>query len=360
MVFSGRMATAFFVSYFCMFFSLIPAKTLTAEKQESVINQPGYVLGEFIYPLNDKPTPQCHASTIEETETGLVASWFGGTHEKNPDVGIWISRYEESGWSVPVELADGAQSDTLRYPCWNPVLFQPRDGPLMLFYKVGPHPNNWWGMLMTSQDGGKSWSKPERLPDGILGPIKNKPVQLRNGDILCPSSTEDQGWRVHFEITSDLGRTWETVGPINDGNDFAAIQPTILIHEDGSLQTLCRTIQKGITESRSLDNGRTWSVMQSTGLPNPNSGIDGVTLADGRHLLVYNRSTEARTPLNVAVSIDGKEWTDVLTLENDSGRYSYPAVIQSRDGMVHITYTYNRVAIKHVVVDPSAIKPALK
>ncbi|MCE5271913.1 exo-alpha-sialidase, partial [bacterium] len=312
--------------------------------------QPGYVSGEFIFPLDNKPTPQCHASTVVEADSGIVAAWFGGTREKNPDVGIWVSRLEGEGWSTPVEVADGVQSDTMRYPCWNPVLFQPIKGPLMIFYKVGPDPVRWWGMLMTSKDGGKSWSKPERLPDNILGPIKNKPVQLSSGEILCPSSTENAGWRVHFEIASASADTWETVGPINDGNEFAAIQPTVFRHADGALQALCRTQQGVIAESWSHDNGKTWSAMEPTGLPNPNSGIDGVTLKDGRLLLVYNNSIQSRYPLNVAVSRDGKRWSEVMTLEDQPGEYSYPAVIQSSDGMVHITYTYNRVAIKYVLL----------
>ncbi len=174
----------------------------------------GYVSGEFIYPLDDPPTPECHASTIAEIPGGMIAAWFGGQHEKNPDVGIWVSRYKNGSWTEPIEVADGVQSDTMRYPCWNPVLFQPESGPLMLFYKVGPDPRNWWGMLKTSEDGGKTWSKASKLGMGplghLIGPVKNKPVQLEDGSILCPSSTEvsmkgrDDEWRVHFELTKDL------------------------------------------------------------------------------------------------------------------------------------------------------------
>src|SRR5678815_1809353 len=97
---------------------------------------------------------------------------------------------------------------------WNPVLFQPKEGPLLLFYKVGPSPSEWWGMLETSTDDGKTWSAPKRLPDRVLGPIKNKPEQLPNGDLLCPTSSEDDGWRVHFERTMDLGKTWASTGPL--------------------------------------------------------------------------------------------------------------------------------------------------
>ncbi|MGZ5425483.1 MAG: peptidylprolyl isomerase, partial [Candidatus Aminicenantales bacterium] len=91
--------------------------------------------------------------------------------------------------------------------------------------------------------------------------------------------------------------------------------------------------------------------------PNPNSGIDAVTLRDGRHVLVYNPLTEGRGILAVAVSDDGRNWTRALTLEEEKGaEFSYPAVIQARDGLVHITYTWKRQGIRHVVLDPAAVQ----
>ncbi|MBL9215355.1 MAG: exo-alpha-sialidase [Opitutaceae bacterium] len=316
-------------------------------------------------------TPQCHASTIVETASGrLVAAWFGGTHEKHPDVGIWVSRQVDGAWDDPVEVADGVQyrradGSLVRHPTWNPVLFQPRDGPLFLFYKVGPSPQEWWGMLMTSDDDGRTWSQPRRLPEGILGPIKNKPIQRADGAWLCPSSTESaaDGWRVHFELTRDLGRTWQVFGPVDRPPDFHAIQPSILEHRDGRLQLLARTKNDVLAMSWSSDQGATWSRLEPSGLPNPSSGTDAVTLADGRHVLVYNPTRRQpdgrggpRTPLQVAVSEDGVRWTDVAVLETDDARhgYSYPAVIQTRDGRVHVTYTWRRLRVRHVVLDPAA------
>jgi len=322
-------------------------------------SQPGLLKSEFIF--ETAPFPECHASTIVETEIGLVAAWFGGTHERHPDVGIWLSRFVDGKWSAPIEFANGIQSPTNRYPCWNPVLFQPKNGPLLLFYKVGPSPSKWWGMMMGLPDIQSAFAgqmpKPRRLPEEILGPIKNKPVQLVNGDLLCPSSTEDSGWRVHFEWTSDLGKTWHKTEPVNDGKTIGAIQPTILFHPNGRLQALGRTKQDKIFEIWSDDGGKTWSEMKLTSLPNPNSGIDAVTLRDGRQLLVYNHSTKGRSPLNVAISEDGKVWQSALTLEDDPGKqFSYPAVIQTKDELVHITYTWKRERIKHAVLDPSKLE----
>src|SRR5678816_2840462 len=313
---------------------------------------PGVLKSAFI--VEDPSVPSCHASTIVESGGALLAAWFAGTDEGNKDVGIWVSRSTNGVWSPPVEVVNGVQEDGSRHPCWNPVLFQPVEGPLMLFYKVGPSPSRWWGMLMTSADHGLTWSKPERLDGGILGPIKNKPVQIGGGDILCPSSTEDHGWRVHFERTRD-GKSWQKTEPVNDGKKFAAIQPAILVHRDGQLQALCRTRQGWISEIWSADQGRNWGEMTATELPNPNSGIDAVTLQDGRHLLVYNRTSSGRSPLNVAVSTDGKVWQSAGVLENGPGEFSYPAVIQAKDGLVHITYTWKRERVKHVVVDPAKL-----
>lgn len=312
---------------------------------------------EFIF--EQAPFPSCHASTLAETRRGLVAAWFGGTAEKHPDVGIWMARRERGRWSPPVEVANGVGFATNRLPCWNPVLFQPKRGPLLLFYKVGPSPSTWWGMMMTSRDDGITWSQPRPLPAGILGPIKNKPVQLADGSLLCPSSKEGaDGWRVFFERTADWGRTWQSVGPLNDGREIAAIQPSILFHKRGELQAVGRTRQGWLFEIWSPDAGRSWGDLTLTGLPNPNSGTDAVKLRDGRQLLVYNHTTRqgGRSLLNVAVSRDGRTWEAALTLENEPGaEFSYPAVIQTGDGRVHVTYTWKRQRIGHVVLNPGRL-----
>lgn len=264
-----------------------------------------------------------------------------------------------------MEVANGVGFSTNRFPTWNPVLFQPKTGPLMLFYKVGPSPGAWWGMLTTSEDCGKTWSTPRRLPEGILGPIKNKPVQLADGDILCPTSVEgSSGWRVHFERISDFGQTWNATPAVNDPKEIAAIQPSILFFPGNRLQAVGRTQQSHLFEIWSDDGGKTWGKMTLLDLPNPNSGTDAVTLRDGRQLLVYNHNVrtgsnnKGRSPLNVAVSKDGKTWLAALELENDpdapSG-FAYPAVIQTDDGLVHITYTWERKRIKHVVLDPKKL-----
>ncbi|MCU0407952.1 MAG: exo-alpha-sialidase, partial [Bacteroidales bacterium] len=291
------------------------------------------VRSEFIYRGEDVPFPSCHASTIEEIPGGLIASWFGGTAERNPDVGIWTSRFTGGKWSAPVEVANGVR-DGGRYPTWNPVLFN-SGRQLLLFYKVGPSPSTWWGELLRSDDNGNSWSKSERLPDSILGPIKNKPLLLSDGTLICPSSSEDKGWRVHMEYTDRHATSWTKSAYLN-GKEVRVIQPSILLHGQGKLQMLCRSGSSVILTSFSEDYGRSWTPMVSSGLPNPNSGIDAVTLADGRQLLVYNHLKKGRNVLNLAVSADGKTWKEAAVFENDSpgSEFSYPAIIQAADGMV--------------------------
>ena len=319
-----------------------------------------------IFINKDASYPESHAATVAETTDGtIVAAWFGGTKERNPDVCIWFSRFVNGQWLPAQNVANGIVNDELCYACWNPVLYQAPGGELQLYYKVGPSVAGWKGKMITSNDGGKTWSQPRDLPEGFLGPIKNKPVLLKNGTLISPSSTEGDGWKVHFEMSNDFGKTFTKTPPINDGRTMHAIQPSILVHQNGHLQILCRTQSRALGESWSTDNGKTWSPMGLSMLPNNNSGIDAVSLHDGRQLLVYNhvlphdtlpRGKGERTPLNVAVSDDGKTWYAALVLEDSPiSQYSYPSVIQSSDGLVHIVYTWRRQGIKHVVIDPKKL-----
>lgn len=305
--------------------------------------------------FNKPPFAQCHASTIVETSEGkFMVAAFGGTAEGKEDVCIWLSAKDNDLWSKPVRVADGVVNDSLSYPCWNPVLFKNMKGKLFLFYKTGPSPAEWWGMAKSSADNGLTWTSPEKLPEGILGPIKNKPVELADGTIISGSSTETKkSWKVHIELSTDHGSSWQSV-PVDPGTEFNMIQPAILVHPGGILQILCRSRNNSIVQAFSADKGKSWSKVTTTDLPNPNSGIDALTLKDGSFLLVYNPVVQGagdRAKLNVAVSEDGLKWNVVYILENEKrGEFSYPAIIQSSDSLIHITYTYDRLNIKHVVL----------
>jgi alpha-L-rhamnosidase len=282
-------------------------------------------------------------------------------------------------------VADGILPTGERKACYNPVLFEDEDGKLYLFYKIGKNVADWKGFIKASLDGGYNWSKAFSLPDGYLGPIKNKPVQLAGGRVIAPSSTERNGWKVHFEISENGGKKTHIVGPldagkalltqdmipgkVNQGIDIEggdntttttiqAIQPSVLKHKDGRLQILCRTRNGKIATAWSSDQGESWTPLSLTDLPNNNSGTDAVTLQDGRHVLIYNAVATPpgakkgpRTPLNIAVSKDGIHWEMVMTLEDSPvSQYSYPSIIQGKDGRIHAVYTWRRQRVKYVEV----------
>ena len=305
-----------------------------------------------IFEVSDPPTPACHASTIVDAGDRLLCAWFGGTREGHPDVGIWLSAYVRGNyiacrplshsvsalptWSTP-RLVTG---DDEQEPCWNPVLVH--DSNLTsLFYKSGPSPREWHGRLIESADGGETWTDPKILRAPSLGPIKNKSVRVGD-DWLHPSSTEHDGWKCHFEIG---GRCFSVPDPLVLGG----IQPTILRTPKGFV-ALARTQSGAIGRTESTD-GRAWSPLLRSGLFHPGSGIDAVTLRDGRHLLVYNPNLRRRSPLSVAVSADTWQWERVADLEVERGEFSYPAVIQASDGLVHVTYTHRRRTICHAIIE---------
>ena len=297
-----------------------------------------------LYTEANAPTAECHAPTVVETSNGLLAAWFGGTHEKHPDVGIWTSHHGHDGWSRAIEVVKPMDNT----PCWNPVLNRDGDS-VVLYFKTGPSPSTWRGFKIVSRDDGVTWTTPQPLEAPFLGPVKNKSVRLPDGRWLHPSSTEHDGWRSHFEIDET------SIVHVLDPLQLGAIQPTVL-HTHDKFVALFRTRAGSIGRSESSD-GHTWAPLQETTLPNPNSGIDAVTLRDGRHVLVHNPTSIAegkwggrRTPLVASLSDDTQNWSDTVTLEDADGEFSYPAVIQTGDGRVHTVYTHRRKTIAHVVL----------
>ena len=340
--------------FFCTLLLLSP---FALADKENVANQ-GALEGisakvietDLIY--QSEPYPSCHASTIVETGEGMLAAWFGGTNEKHPDVCIHAAFYKNGIWEKPFQVADGVENNLIRNPTWNPVLYKRDNGDIILYYKIGPSPTKWFGVYKISEDNGKTWSKEKRIPNNLLGPIKNKPVKSLDGGILYPTSVEDDlGWRIYMEHSNQDLSDWRKLEI--DNGEFNAIQPSVLFYKDGRLQVLCRSRNQKIVESWSYDGGKSWSKVQATSLPNNNSGTDAITLSDGEtQLLIYNPITKGRNKLALAASIDGKNWKDLIVLEDhEKGEFSYPAIIQGKDGKVYITYTYNRKQIKYAIID---------
>jgi predicted neuraminidase len=307
-----------------------------------------------VFIFEKAPFPSCHASTIVEVEKGhFLAAWFGGQREGANDVRIWQARFDGKRWG-PLEIA----AEEKGFPCWNPVLFKTAKGTLVLSYKAGPSPMTWSGYLRRHD--GKAWGKVEQLPAGLLGPIKNKPILLAGGAILAGTSVEShRAWTCWVERSTDEGRTWRRFGPIAvPDHPHGIIQPTLLPTGARSLIALCRSRGLGsICRADSPDGGETWGAARPIDLPNPGSGIDAVRAASGDFYLAYNHTRKGRSPLNVARSADnGKSWKAVATLEDQPGEFSYPAIIQASDDRLHVTYTWNRRHIKHVILEPAKLR----
>ncbi len=301
--------------------------------------------------FNRAPFVSCHASTIVALADGkLFAAWFGGKSEGAKDVQIWGSRFDGQKWSEPeVWGSEPGQ------PCWNPVLFQTVKGTLYLWYKAGPSPQQWTGFVRRSSDGGRSWSPPEMLPAGQFGPVRAKPIQLKNGIILAGTSVEShRNWTPYVDRSEDDGRTWRRSNAFAVPGKFHQIQPTLFETATGTVVALLRSRDpRKICRAESQDGGVTFTAAAETELPNPNSGIDVVRLANGEVWLIYNPSPLVRTPLSLARSRnEGKTWQRVLDLETEAGEYSYPAMVVSPTGTLEITYTWRRTHIKHVRLHP--------
>ncbi|MGI4758947.1 MAG: sialidase family protein [Janthinobacterium lividum] len=328
--------------------------------------------GELIYSVGATSFPSAHASTVVELRDGTVMSaWFGGTAEGKPDVAIWSARRDGKGWSAPVEMV--RESGT---PCFNPVLFHAADGKLWMYYKFGPTAATWSAGRISSTDEGTTWSKPEHMPAGLLGPIRAKPLVLKDGTIVSGSSFESyREWAVWIERSTDNGATWAKIGPIvppvdldqhglGDGKPMppdpggsmdskftqGIIQPSVVQMSGSHLRLYARPTLKTarVVVADSMDNGKTWTQGRPIDVPNPNSGIDALALPDGRIVLIYNNTVTGRTPLNLAVSTDGEHFHMFKTLEDAPGEYSYPALVQAANGDLLMTYTWNRKTIKYV------------
>ncbi|HUI40580.1 MAG TPA: sialidase family protein [Terriglobia bacterium] len=321
---------------------------------------------EFIF--TSAPFASCHASTLVELRTGgLLAAWFGGREEGAPDVAIWAARRTGAAWSAPFELVREPH-----VPTWNPVLFYTSDGRLWLYYKFGPSPQTWAAGRRWSGDDGKTWSAPEHLPAGLYGPIRAKPLVMDDGTIVSGTSVESyRTWAAWIERSTDNGNTWTRIGPITvprragaqmaisgatgagDGDQtYGIIQPSVVSRGGRHLCFYARStaLIGKVCVADSSDAGVTWTEARPLDLPNPNSGIDALALRDRRVVLAFNNSSSARTPLNLAVSQDGEHFRVFRTLEDQPGEYSYPALIQGRDGDLRITYTWNRKRICYVRV----------
>lgn len=327
------------------------------QKKDPIKDSLSIISTGFVFDI-PQPFLQCHASTVLRTGDGnFLVAWFGGTKEKHDDVGIWLSRGKHNEWTTPVQVAkirDDAH--------WNPVLFEAKDGSIVLFFKVGKTIDHWETWYKMSMDKGETWSEAKELvagDKGGRGPVRNKPILLSDGTWLAPASNEKQGtWNAFVDRSEDQGSTCTASSffPLNRDSvpEEGVIQPALWESTPGNVHALLRSSAGVICRSDSKDYGKTWSPVYRTNLPNPNSGIDLTKLDDGKLVLAYNRDGKnwgARSPISVAVSYDnGKTWPVSLDVETGTpdDELSYPSIIHFGD-TIALTYTWKRKNVAFVI-----------
>jgi predicted neuraminidase len=363
---------------------LITASTLLA-CSIGLAAEPGFE-SELIFPLNAQHN---HAPGIVQCPNGdLLVSWYRGSGERSADdVAVFGARRKqgENEWSAPFLMVD-----TPRFPDCNTCMMVDRDNRLWLFWPV-VIANSWESCLthfLTATDfadGPPTWDrngiillKPDdfqkqalelldqrlsRLPTPPSGRLaaelnevrqrlgdklyqrlgwqpRCKPTILPSGRILLPLYSDTYSFSI-MAVSDDQGRTWYASQPLIG---FGNIQPSVLRRADGTLVALMR--ENGplnrIRVAESVDDGLTWGPVGELDLPNPGSGLDAVRLENGHWVLVYNDTTDKRNSLAVSISDDeGKSWHWTRHLEkHNQGSFHYPAVIQGRDGLVHVVYSY--------------------
>lgn len=345
------------------------------------------VTSEYVFPFNAQHN---HAPGIAELPGGeLIVSWYRGSGERSADdVAVLGARLKpgSSEWSPEFLMAD-----TPGFPDCNTAMLTDNSGRLMLFWPV-ILANSWEScitrMRVSSHPAGvgcPNWDrdeflllKPEdfsaeaiqeldhllttlpnplpertqkvidtarsRLPEKLYQRLgwqpRCKPVVLPSGRILLPLYTDTFSLAI-MAISDDGGQSWFAGKPTLG---FGAIQPTILRRQDGTLVIYMR--ENGYTGkvrvAESKDEGLTWGPVGVTDLPNPGSGLDGVTLRNGHWVLIHNDTTDGRNRLAASLSTDeGRSWKVARYLEDQpSGSYHYPCVIQTSDDRIHVVYSY--------------------
>jgi len=317
-----------------------------------------YYLREEIFAAG-RPCPQCHAATLCELPGGeLMAAWYAGSYEGARDVAIYAARKtSDGGWTEPEVIAD-----TPGFAEGNPALYRDVSGVLWLFYvtMVGERWDTCQVKYQRSVDSGRTWDIPVLLRAEWGWMTSNKPLTLPDGAILLPLY-EERG--AAFTLRSDdVGRHWDRSDPIETPE--GVIQPALARLSDGRLLMLLRTLERengALWQSFSDDEGRTWSAPTRTRLPNPNARVDVQSLASGALVLAFNDTPRGRTPLTLALSDDdGRTWPLRVNVETDEAEFSYPALIQSSDGLCHLAYSHRRVNIAHVAFDEEWLRAQRK
>ena len=324
----------------------VPPCTPQAETKSPA---PPPAVGPAFFATASIPTnaPYNHASCIVQVPSGdLLTVWVSGSAEAAGDTAIVVSRRiaGSAQWTDPIIVADTPDAGDA-----NPTLLVDPSGMVWLFFvSLIGEGNLCLGQVVvqTSTDDGRTWSTPREALGGLCTLIKNKPIILRGGRWVLPAY-QQAIYQSQFWISDDSGQTWLPAAPLWTAPD-ANLQPAVVQLSDGSLFALMRGTGGFTWEGRSTDCARTFAMQDRRDLLNPNSGIDMTRLVDGRLALAFNPSATLRTPLSVSVSADkGVSWSSPQTLESGEGELSYPSIIQTADGIIHVTYSHQLGFIQH-------------
>lgn len=361
--------------------------TLALLSADPVPTQTPSYTGELVFPLHDKHN---HAPGVVECPNGdLLVSWYRGSGERTADdVAVFGSRLSKGAkqWSEPYLLAD-----LPGFPDCNTALFIDRESRLWLFYPTiianswescltnfkiatrydaaGPPQWDREGIIFLkpddfsseaarllderiaaaglelSEDRKARWNAlREKLGDKLFQRLgwqpRCKPTLLPSGRMLLPLYSDTYSISI-MAITDDGGKSWQASMPLIG---FGNIQPSVLRRNDGTLVAFMRENgpQKRVRVAESQDDGLTWGTVGASELPNPGSGLDGVRLANGHWLLIYNDTISGRNKLAASLSFDeGRTWTKTRHLEHEpTGSFHYPAVTQGTDSTIHCVYSY--------------------
>ncbi|MCS1408269.1 MAG: hypothetical protein M2R45_01442 [Verrucomicrobia subdivision 3 bacterium] len=313
------------------------------------------------FPSDAGTTAFNYSPSLAQTAGGLILVWVGGSGVDSPDASVYLTRLGGDTWSQPTKVASVVHPRTLvQTPCQRPVLFKPTNGPLLLFYKTVKARHQTVSYVTTSRDNGITWFKPKTLPRSIFGPARTKPIELPTGVLLCGSDTHKAGWRFHIERATAFRDTlsWTRTRDLSLAMLHNASEPVLLDYGGGNIQALCRTKRGYVVETWSDNHGETWSAVERTMLPNPDSGLDAIRLDEQQHAVVYQHSNRERGVLNLAVTEDGKQWAAAAVLEHQpDSHFSDPSIVLGADGNLHLVYSVNHQRVKYIVTDPDQLSP---
>jgi predicted neuraminidase len=317
-----------------------------------------HYLREEIFPPGH-PCPECHAAAVCELPGGvLMAAWYAGAYETALDVAIYAShKAPGETWSEPRMIVN-----TPGYSEGNPTLYVDSQGTLWLFYATirGKGWHTCELKYTRSQNGGHDWEPPVMLREEWGWMTSNKPITLEDGAILLPLY-EERG--AAFTLRSeDGGASWSASNLVK--TPWGVIQPALAARPDGTIQMYLRTYEpesqeRTVWRSVSGDGGRSWGAPRRVCLPNPNARVDVQSLRSGTIAIAFNDTPLGRSPLTLALSEDeGESWPWRVDVETDAAEFSYPAMIESSDGLCHLVYTHRRVNIAHIAFDEEWLRAA--